>query len=113
MIDADLQVAPPPRRVSLVVRTLRPLQQEMGILQDRLAFLSARKQFGQRNDHSTDLCDELAQCSEHIARLRGDLEAAVGTLPLKSRADTRLVDARVALDRAEATVAALSTSQAV
>jgi hypothetical protein len=108
MIDTDLPDASPARRIGIVARTLRPLQSEMRTLQERLALLSARKLFAARRQGPEDIGEDLAQCAALLTRMRGELDIAIATLPIKSRADSRLVDARVALDRAEDTVSALS-----
>jgi hypothetical protein len=112
MIDSDVPGAPAPRRLGIITRTLRPLQKEMGPLQERLAFLNAKLLFNQRKESTPDFGSDLAQCSADIVRMRAALEAAVQTLPVKSRRDTRLADTRLALDRAEHAISALSGSSA-
>jgi len=113
MIDADLRIAPQPRRISVVVRALGPLQREMGALQERLAFLTATNLFAARNNQPAEIADALDRCSQHIVRMRGDLENVIQSLPTKSRSDTRLVYTRLALDRAEMAIAAFWSTDTI
>ena len=108
MIELDPRGTPPVRRMSVVVRALRPLQRDFATLQDRLAFLTAKKLFTLRKDGTTEIEAELAECCGFVDRLRAELEAAVETLPPKALADTRVADTRMALDRAEQAIAALA-----
>jgi hypothetical protein len=108
MTEPNLAGAPPIRRVSVVARTLRPLQREIGLLQDRLAFLTAKKMFALRQNDCPEIDADLGECSSLIMRLRDEFSVAVKTLPAKALADTRLADTRLALDRAERAILSLA-----
>jgi hypothetical protein len=95
----DETSARPARRISLVARALRPVQREIGELQEATAFLVARKLYALRQPTEQVSPDDIAAKRESLARILELFDATVQELPEKHRSDTRLDDTRAAIDR--------------
>jgi hypothetical protein len=96
-----------PRRISLVTRTLRPLQHRIGQLQEAAAFMAARNQFAAKAPDNRVTEGEVAEKRAALAEVAALFDATVSDLPEKLRRDTRLASARLAMSRLDATLADL------
>lgn len=89
----------PARRVSVVARALKPLQQQIGSLQEEVAFLVARDRYAFRRPGDELNLDEIEAKRRGLVDVSAQLAATVDGLPDKHRADTRLRDVRASIER--------------
>lgn len=89
----------PARRISVVARALKPLQRQIGELQDQVAFLVARDRYALRRPGDELTVGEIDEKRKGLAEVAAELDATVNRLPDKHRSDTRLRDVRASLDR--------------
>lgn len=98
MID-EAPIARPPRRISPVVRALRPVQQQIGQLQEATAFLVARKLYALRQPGDRVTPDQVSEQRRGLAEILQLFDTTIAELPEKHRTDSRLSDTRAAIDR--------------
>lgn len=94
-----MSLNPQPRRISLVTRTMKPVQQQIGKLQAETAFLAARGSFAARLPNNRVSVAEVEEKRRTLADLLQLFDASVLKLPEKLRRDTRLHSIEAAIQR--------------
>lgn len=103
---------PQPRRISLVTRTLKPVQQRIGQMQEAAAFLAARNHFAAKAPDNSVTAEEVAEKRRELEEIAEMIDASLMTLPVKLRRDSRVFNARLAIGRLDDALARLAEGEA-
>jgi hypothetical protein len=95
----EIPAVPPARRIGPVARALRPLQQQIGQLQEDVALLIARNLYAMRKPGDRVSQVGVAAKRQALVDALFELDEVAARLPEGLRADSRLSDIRVAVRR--------------